>query len=497
MKRALTALILCALICQTLASCGETTADPKDSSPDSTETSVEEAPSASDVRAATKDSLPDDLDFGGETFRILSRSDPAFLVEMYAEEQSAEPVNDAVYNRNRSVEQRLNVVLDVQPLVTGAETTPITKAVASGDDVYGLCLAYSWSVPELVLGGNFLNLHNVKYLDFEQPWWVWNLNKELTVYGKQYFMAGDLTLSLLQQECCMFYNQKLWEDYNLEDPYALVKNGGWTIDKLTELTKNVTKDLDGNGELDLEDLYGIGYSNTVYMMATGYGAGMRFTSRNSDDLPEICFPDERTYNIFDKYKTLVGQNSTFKGYSYYSKMKVEEVMQKQIEMFVSDRLLIDTGSYIDAEQFRDMKSDFGILPFPKYDVSQEKYYSVSHDSFSLAAIPATCQNTDLAGAVIEAIAAESYRTVTPVYYDKVMKNKYSRDTASAEMIDLIHSSITFDFGLINSRTMGYISHTFQNAIEGGQELASNWATKEKNAKAGLEKLLKAYKELDH
>ena len=37
----------------------------------------------------------------------------------------------------------------------------------------------------------------------------------------------------------------------------------------------------------------------------------------------------------------------------------------------------------------------------------------------------------------EAMAAETYTNVYPVYYDVALKSKYSKDEATASMIDLI------------------------------------------------------------
>lgn len=47
--------------------------------------------------------------------------------------------------------------------------------------------------------------------------------------------------------------------------------------------------------------------------------------------------------------------------------------------------------------------------------------------------------------------------VIPVYYDDVLKNKYSRDPETAEMIDLIRNSLETDFALKWSDSMPMVS----------------------------------------
>ena len=83
----------------------ETTAAAAADTAPETETAVET------TRAETKDNLPE-IDLGGITVPILYRGCPADVIEIYAEELTGEPVSDAIYNRNLSVCERLNIQFD-------------------------------------------------------------------------------------------------------------------------------------------------------------------------------------------------------------------------------------------------------------------------------------------------------------------------------------------------------------------------------------------------
>ena len=63
----------------------------------------------------------------------------------------------------------------------------------------------------------------------------------------------------------------------------------------------------------------------------------------------------------------------------------------------------------------------------------------------LGAISGASQNLDITGAVLEALGSETYRSVTPAWYETALKVKYSRDDISAQIIDIIHDSMTTDF----------------------------------------------------
>ena len=56
----------------------------------------------------------------------------------------------------------------------------------------------------------------------------------------------------------------------------------------------------------------------------------------------------------------------------------------------------------------------------------------------------------MVSAITEALAAESWRKVTPCYFDVALKNRYATDLHSAEMIDIIRAGITTDYFYANN-----------------------------------------------
>ena len=54
----------------------------------------------------------------------------------------------------------------------------------------------------------------------------------------------------------MYFNQRLVEDFNIENPYDIVDNGKWTLDKVAEIAAVTSQDIDGNGKYNLEDKLG-------------------------------------------------------------------------------------------------------------------------------------------------------------------------------------------------------------------------------------------------
>lgn len=123
------------------------------------------------------------------------------------------------------------------------------------------------------------------------------------------------------------------------------------------------------------------------------------------------------------------------------------------------------GYFYSADLLREMKSDYGIIPYPKLDESVQDYASLVHDSAMLVSVPITCTKLDAVTAAIEAIAAENWRTVTPAYYEIALKTKYTRDDMSCVIVDMIHESGTTDFAYAYNRQLGGVGQIMRKLAE--------------------------------
>ena len=115
--------------------------------------------------------------------------------------------------------------------------------------------------------------------------------------------------------------------------------------------------------------------------------------------------------------------------------------------FEADRALFNITWLNRASQFRDMDTDFGIVPMPKYDTTQDSYYSFVHMyCANCIVVPKTGQDFARTGVIVEALSAESMYTLKPAYYDKTLMGKGVRDAESAAMLDIIFATRIYDLG---------------------------------------------------
>ena len=166
--------------------------------------------------------------------------------------------------------------------------------------------------------------------------------------------------------------------------------------------------------------------------------------------------------------------------------------------FINGKALFTTGEFQNAEIFRDLGFDFGILPYPKLDESQSDYITSSRATYSLLGITVTASDIDAAAAVLEASASENYRSVTPVYFEKALKVKYSRDDVSSQMFDIIRGHISFDFGVVHGPMMENISTELRQEIcRAKGTWSSTWAAKESVVNTAVSDYLEAILALEN
>ncbi len=479
MKKLISTLLLISMLASVTACGGEAQTDSETTPADDT-TAAETSP----------DNIPLGTNLNGATVKIYVRGDT--IDTEFDSAETGDVVDDAVYNRNRAIEERLNVRLEYMSNTSieywedrNIYMDTVRSSVLANDGSIDIAAGLSNIMPNLAQDGMFINLlgKDVPYLNFDSPWWPTELTDELSVKGRLYMASGEACLGVIKGMMCFYFNKDMVEKNKLDDPYELVESGKWTLDKMAEMASSVYSDLNGNGTVDVGDQIGFLITGVNHAPNFVLSSGMRFTKKDANGLPEYDLGSEKMIDLLDKFNTYMNEEGIV---SNNDQVKTNVLMD-----FSDDNILFATGEFGYAEKYREMKFDFGILPYPKYDEAQDEYISSSRATYSLFGILPTSDITNSA-AVLEALASENYRTVTPAYYEKALKVKYSRDDISSRMFDLIKGHISFDYGVVHGPLMEYISTTVRQAIcfPNGQ-WASTWASKKDAVKAANDKYLEA------
>jgi len=474
--RKISIMLAAVLIVGQIAACGSDTPSSNDTASGDT-TTAETTPELTG-RDAEKDNLPE-TDLGGATYTILARD--TFAYEFVADEENGDTLNDAVYKRNRKIEERFNVNIETVLQTNDNYNSVLRSSVQSDSGAYDLVAGYAYQITALVLDDLFLNWYDVKHIDLSRPWWSKQVADELTVNNTCFTISGDLAVSLWNYFFVFLYNKKLADEFQIGDIYATVRSGDWTLDKLIELTANTYKDLDGDTKRTMADSYGLIASNTTPVDAFLDAFQIPITTKNSAGIPEFTLDSEKTVDVLAKLIDFNKNNGNAMITDKHADVKTT---------FREGRALFYATPMSNVVGFRDMNDDFGIIPYPKLDKSQDKYYSTAMDNFSFLLMPVDVKDADRAGLVTEALAAESYRSVVPAFYDVVLKTKVSRDDDSAEMLDIIRDSITFNFGYSFANALNGPGHLFQEKFKAGSTaISSTWNASAKIYQQKLDALL--------
>ena len=454
------------------------------------------AENAETQRSQVKDTLPDNLDFGGVSIRILARDDGMGLAtEIDAPENTGDVVVDAVYERNITVEERLNVVIEpiyVNQNVHGGDVINglLRKSVLAGDDQYDITANHMSQLTPLILEGCLRNLNKLDYIDFSQPWWNQSFKNQIEVDNKLYFAVGDLSLTMTKAMYTSFINLDLYEsNFPNDNIYDLVLNGDWTLSKMQEYCRVMYSDLNGDGNIDVNDQFGYMVNKGGIHCDAMMGSTNVHIIDNTGDTPVFVLDNERTYKFVEAYSSLLySDNCTF---------LTTDGDDKFVQHFKQGQSLFTTFMLASTEEYRDMEADYGMLPLPKLDDSQPEYTGWTHNGFSAFGIINTTAIGDIAACVLEAMCAESYRHVTEAYFEVALKVKYARDDVTSQMLDLIQESIVFDFGMVYSQSLESVMQMFREVANSANfNTASKIAGKLSVSQKKLDTLLEKYSELE-
>ena len=416
-----------------------------------------------DANGYWKDDLPEDLNLNQETVTILYDSE-SYAQEFESEGITGDLINDAIYNRNETVSSRLNVKLQFVGINgrndTSGFTATVNNDVQSGAAEYDIIGTYSQLPASFAMSGSIVDLMSLEYLNFDQPWWPATMVEQASIRDHLYFCTGDISTNLLWMMHVVFFNKDMIEELKLEDPYTLVDDMKWTVDKMFEMTKGVYDDLNGNGIADSSDRYGM----TLYTQsldANFASAGLVCVDKDEQGLFKISdtLASEKTVNLLNKFCEWVHESGDV---IHDTKTGVRAVMGEGRSLFIEDRAFVAKDHLVGQDAF-----GYGIMPAPAYDSDQEGYITnvgYPHNIYCISS-GISADRMSRAAAVLECLASEGYRQVTPALFETTMKVKYAEDEMTSEIYDMIKTNIDFDPARIYVKEFGGdLASLFKNCV---------------------------------
>ena len=431
--------------------------------------------------------------FDGETFTFLSASTADWAWwRVDTDEISGEVLNDAIYNRNKKIEEVYGVTIEVTK--SDNFQNDVQNAVNANETVY--TSAFGPMNAQLTLGqsGYLKNLYDAKYIDLEKEWWDESLTDGLTLFNKLYFACGDISPAMNLRVYSLVFNKDLCRELGLDLPYQHVLDGTWTLEVFSKYIQDVNFDVNGDSTMDYDDRWGYFSQNgNSYMMY--FSGGGRITENDEDGVPQLVITNEKFVNLatqaleisFDQTKTLMADKYVSQNGGSWSAASA---------WFAAGGSLMRSSVFEPVPRdYRTMETDFGVLPYPKFDENQDRYYTLPESTGYVVSIPISA-NTDFSSLILEALAAESTVTVTPALYDVCLNGKIIRDNESEQMLDIIFGSKVFDIGYIIN--LGGFTSTLTGLEQAAStDVVSKYTTTTKASQKTLDKLVADVAALEH
>ncbi len=477
MKRTFSLALIVLLL---LSSCGsDTNTDTADTNTPGTnagEAAVGDTESSETNRSDITYDLPEKK-FSGRTIRFSSV--PAKTYEIAADEYTGAAENDIVYDRNLKISEQYDC--SIEYVAIDNNQNDAVNNVAAGVNAYEIAGMINYLSGSAITSNCFLNWNEIPYVNLENPWYIKFVNDSFTVNNKIFTVTGDLSISATTLTMAMFYNPSVGEKYgcSIDEYYEMVEKGTWTIDNFYSIIDPIYEDINGDGTRDAGDIYGYGTGliDDIDIWLTAFAQPV--TGRDSKGFLTLEMVDEKCVNIIEKLNQFIHVSNGV----YATDGSTASEFTSNLRVFSPVRFSECFGT------LREMENEYMVLPLPKWDEAQTNYRTTMIDEFTIFSVMKTVPAADyeFVGILFEAMNAESYKMVIPVYYDEALKGKYSTDTKMAEMIDFIMNGRSFDIGFtFGANALGRFPYCIRDLVkENSTDIASKYAGVEGVINEGL------------
>lgn len=478
-RKSVLTLILCCLL---LAGC----AGGNQTETEVTENTTDTAASSETTAPAIAYDYPD-KDYEGYEFVFLNQDQCSWANPLIApEESNGELINDAMFERNSRISEKFNITISDYKVTSDEIPTLVKNTVNSGDDAYDVALFPYHQLSAVLLDGYLVDLNTISSLRLSEPWWDQLVVDAATIEDKCYLASSDITFFPFEATWVVYFNEDRFEELGFELPYDLVRNGEWTIDKLTEYCV-AAADLNGQDSFKYNESgsanYGI-ITHSQIVQTLLFGGDVTLIDQ-SGDIPVFDGESDRAYSLYEKIATLLGTEG-----AHVDRDKEGGVDTDQNSFcrsaFKTGRFMFMSETLGHIAGLRDFNDSFGVLPVPKYDASQDGYRSMMATWGTLmTTIPATASDPERTGVILDALAYDSHMNLLEPYYDTYLTQKGARNEDSAEMLQIVRDTRVINVGSMYGWTTSVLS-SITTQLENGNSAVSSVIA---SAKSSIEALI--------
>ena len=446
----------------------------------------------------------DTLDFDGEPLTIIHRDAYNLQREWYSVIAEDE-LSEMILIRNELVSEKLNIDVNYMPLASSDYsdcldlfTAAIREDVDTGAHYYDIVANYAYAGASVAVRDYIADLNDKEvfpYFEFSLPCWNQAMVRNTMANGQLFYITGDINLSTFDKSIVMFLNKTMYNEKKSntdpDDLQDIAIEGTWDYEDLYRWT-TVFEDTNGISGAQHDDFYGI---------STGFGSIPTDALPYAWDLEYLTEEPDGThsYNIVGNQKienAIVKAQNLLNGAISAGVNNANDTgacslggYSEPITHFASDKCIFAIhllyASKEDNEIIRSMDSEFGLLPMPKYNESQENYGTTAHDSYTLMTVIDHSESSiptrgEEISAYLQYSTEETYTGIRGYYVNKIVMPKYfipddpnGSHSKSIEIFQMIADSIEFDFLSVYAPQLnGVLNSRWRNVVTGASTYTS-------------------------
>ncbi len=337
----------------------------------------------------------------------------------------------AIYKRDNAIMTKHNVKLVTR--TTTSWNTEFNESHISGELTFHVATPGVSNAVYSVSQGSIACLNDYPVFDFDRPWWQREAMNQMQICGKDYFAIGDINLLAYDSVGVVFYNKDMATKYQFSDLQNHVKDGTWDYETFFQYVSKVTANTNGDSLYGAGDTFG--YAGASYSaLCFTYAGNYCFVEKDVDGIPAM---KEDVSDFVTFFQKLVSDhsNTALVGYALEDE-----------HIFEEDRLLFSINMLGYSSDYRNAGKNYGILPLPKWNTDQEKYYTFPHQSASTTiCIPSVNTEYDMTSRIIEDLAYHSYKDVLSHYIEtNLFRKSLDGDIDSYNSVKTVLSNLNCD-----------------------------------------------------
>lgn len=374
--------------------------------------------------------------FSGETITIAGTKNSWFSLDA-----SANSLNRQVREALSTIEKEKKCRFQLKQYTESDLVDACVKANKSGTKIADIINADQASLRRMAKDGALWDLNAVKDTFANKRYWTPSIHWA----GKTVAIFPDLSLynSSFKSHCVIYFNKTLAKQVGSSDAalYKMVTDGTWTFKQMQALSAKALRDLDGKG-IDYEkgmDQYGFtgvdmrgGVSYAIFKAQGGY-----FTKISSSGAITYALGDAKNISALRTMQTWL-----LKDKSVFNADKNGSGGELARKIFVEGRALFLGWTLENQSRLSGAKDEWGILPYPKADVSS-KYIGTGTGTVEWLGggfgIPLTVRGArlDKVAAILETIGTRLYQ----INYANQSAAISNSTGIQQQVLDIVRSSV--------------------------------------------------------